>query len=410
MSHFCSSCGKPIESDMAFCPNCGKGLKAESQHHSFSINSIGSTLSLSAVDRPQGIDWLAIAISGLSCFYMVSIAFVVSKIYGIIFAGLLIYKRDVIKKALWHSNIFKPFIIHFAWGAIVIAAILDIFHDATRHPYGFISGTTLLLTLMLLFLAGNAVYYVGYRVICYFYKASKPQGQFVRLMVSMGIILAYAIAKRDAKALDSLLSSDDLVTSSVATATPDINSVDIVPDTSMDMNSTEISTASNTDISDITNTSDVAVANSNTDIVEATPPTTNTAPIDVASTPNNDMTQTQFNTINTSVDTTDNNKTIKVTDSMSQPTETIVMHPDGTADFYDNNMQPDGHIVSGGYILDELNMPEGKIEGNRILDENMQVAYTIEGDTVFDKYHMPAYTIKDGHIFDKNFKPIGSIE
>jgi len=354
---------------MAFCPSCGIGL-----------DSPGATLSVSGT--PKGLDWLAIAMACIICFYTLVIAWAIGKIFFIISAGVLIYKWDVIKRALWDCNIFKPFIVHFIWGLIVVNGFLYSMDSLFRGFYygvGINPLKTQAMLIALLFVA-NLIYYIGFRIICGVYKKSKPQGQLVRLLVSMGLLIIYALAKRDMKALDTLLSSDDGVIAGTVTATPDIGSVDATSGCAVDATTT----VSNVDMSNVGTFDDSVVSSNNT--VQNT--------ISLAD----------------SVPTTASDTTIHFTDSMTQPAGDISVHSDGSADFFDENMQYSGHMFSSGHLLDAMNLPAGRIEGNSIFDAQGTLAYTIDGNNIFDKEHQLAFTVRDGNIFDKLNQLVGSIK
>ena len=344
---------------MAFCPNCGHRISDDyTPNNNFTVSQSGSTLGLSTVDdRPEGLDWLAIVIAGITIFEFASLAWSLSFVLGIMFLVLLIHKKEIVVDALWHRNIFKPFMIHFAWGFVAMEFSIILFSQIMR------SNSIFLLPVVFLFL--NAVYYVGYRIICHFYAESKPQGQLVRMLVTMGLLLFYLAARRDKKATDSLFANDSVAMTGPA---PDMTSASVAPSAVAGMDSV------------------------NTFNQQSMPS------MDFNAQPQIDTTMAPANT------------TLNITDSLSQPAGSVEIHSDGSADLFDASMQSAGHITSSGAILDALNMPSGRIDGNTIFDANNQVAYTIEGDTFFDKLHQPSYTIRDGQIFDKLNQLVGSIK
>lgn len=396
MSNFCSSCGKPIDGKMSFCPNCGHKTNGDAKQSSFSFNLSGATLEISSVDRPQGLDWVAVGLAAISCLYMLAFSWALSFIWGILFTGFLIYKRDVIKNALWHSNIFKPFIIHFAWGAFLVAIFVKLLEDAARSGMGGF----IWLILPILLLLGNGIYYLGYRIICYFFKESKPQGQLVRMLVSMGLLLAYIAIKRDAKALDSLLGSDDVVTTGGA----------------VDM-------ANASDISDTSFTSPVSDASTNGDFVSVTDSHQASA-VDISNATVSADTLSSVDTTNAAFTDTGNmnqdiattaaaaqspsDTTLNFTDSMSQSAGSATIHGDGSIDTYAPGMEHTGHITQSGIIFDNMNALGGQVIGNNIVDADGHLMYTIDGDVIYDKDHQVAYMIRDGHIFDKLNQLVGS--
>ncbi len=352
-SNFCSSCGKPLAENDTFCPNCGHCTN-------FTVNQSGSVLKALPVtkDRPEGLDWLVIALIVWALYESLSAVFSFSFFYGGLLTALILYKRELFINALCHRNIFKPFMVHLAWGIVVYESSIFLFMKAmSAHSIHSLFYTYFALSF--LYLLVNAIYYAGYRIICKHYKNSEPQGQLIRAFVTLGLLLLY-LAVRGHK-LDPIPTFAD---SSLAATGP---------------------------VPDITPFSDATIDSVNTINQQAMPLTANT--------------QLQPDTVMSPADTT-----LNITDSLSQSAGSVDIHTDGSVDLFDANSQITGHITPTGAILDALNMPSGQIHGNAIFDANNQVAYTIEGDTIFDKLHQPSFTIRDDQIFDKLNQVVGSIK
>ena len=362
MNKYCPSCGKPVLEDDLFCSNCGAKQRGDSATVDYG--------------RPHGKDWIAIAFTAISLLYLFCGVFSMNPIIGIIFVVVFFIKRNIIKQAVWKADVFKPLMIHLVWGWIVLFGyavlcifFVDNFHDrySVLHEFEVIAYVLLMLCLVLF----NGIHSLGCRGICYVYPASKPQANFVRFLVSMGLILAYMLIRRKGDIFDSSFLDDGTIASNindagniVAGGVSGSTVASIQPDTSM----TGLSNAMDTsNIQDMTSVSG-----------------------DINSSDGGDS-------------------TVNFTDAMSQPDGTAVVHSDGSVDLTDANMQYAGHITSGGQILNSLNLLDGRIDGTTIFDAQGQLAYTIEGDAIYDNMHQIAYTIREGNIFDKMNQLVGRI-
>lgn len=370
MNNFCSSCGKALQGGESFCPDCGQQIGGSKIPNKFSFNFNGNSLGISASNKPEGIDWLAIVITGITALYMVILSWIINPILCLMMIGLAVYKRDVVVKALWSNNIFKPFIVHFIWGAIVIASIFNIAESCSRGWGGTVNVAMLKVVFILLLVIGNGVYYGGYRLICYLYKESKPQGQLVRMMVSMGLVLIYALIKRDAKVLDSIFASDPTDTMSTVAGGAAFDS------SSVDMSSNVNPADTSHSVLDSINSNGMDLMTSNTGVQSFTNVNNNVDVMSAASTmPPQDT-------------------VVSITNNLSQPEMTMDIHNNGSADIYDSSMQHAGSITSSGTILNSLNIPEGRIDGNNIYDANNQLAFTIRNGQIYDNRNMPIGDIK----------------
>lgn len=364
MSKYCTSCGKPVLEDDLFCSNCGAKQRRTSETVDY-----GS---------PQGKDWFAVIFAGISLLYLIAGVFRLNPIIGIIFMVVFFIKRNIIKQAVWRVNVFKPLTIHLVWGWIVCCAyaipallIFEKVSDPWSDLHYFVSEGTVYLFLMLCLVIFNGIHSLGCRFICSVYPASKPQANFARFLVSMGLILAYMLIRKKGDVFDSTFLDDGTTASNindagniVAGGVSGSTVASIQPDTSM------------TGMSNAMDTSNIQ-----------------------------DMTSTSGD-INSSAG---GDSTVNFTDAMSQPDGTAVVHSDGSVDLTDADMQYAGHITSGGQILDSLNLPDGRIDGTTIFDAQGQLAYTIEGDAIYDNMHQIAYTIREGNIFDKMNQLVGRI-
>ena len=362
MNKYCTSCGKPVLKDDLFCSNCGAKQRGTSE-----IVDYGS---------PQGKDWFAIAFTAISLLFLFTGVFGMNPLIGIIFVVVFFIKRNIIKQAVWRANVFKPLMIHLVWGWIVLytygilwsIVIYKINHyNSVLHQFPI----TAYLFVMLCLVIFNGIHSLGCRAICSVYPASKPQANFVRLLVSMGLILAYMLIRKKGDIFDSSFLDDGMDVSNINDAGNIVaggvsgNTVaSIQPDTSMTGMSNAMDTSS---IQNMTSVSG-----------------------DINSSAGGDS-------------------TVNFTDAMSQPDGTAVVHSDGSVDLTDANMQYAGQITSGGQILNSLNLPDGRIDGTTIFDAQGQLAYTIEGDAIYDNMHQIAYTIREGNIFDKMNQLVGRI-
>lgn len=362
MNKYCTSCGKPVLEDDLFCSNCGAKQRRTSETVDY-----GS---------PQGKDWFAVIFAGISLLYLIAGVFKLNPIIGIIFVVVFFIKRNIIKQAVWRANVFKPLTVHLVWGWIVCYAyaILCLFLYDTVTRSGSVIQVFVIsayLIAMLCLVIFNGIHSLGCRAICSVYPASKPQANFVRLLVSMGLILAYMLIRKKGDIFDSSFLDDGMDVSNindagniVAGGVSGSTAASIQPDTSMTGMSNAMDTSS---IQDMTSVSG-----------------------DINSSAGGDS-------------------TVTFTDAMSQPDGTAVVHSDGSVDLTDANMQYAGHITSGGQILNSLNLSDGRIDGTTIFDAQGQLAYTIEGDAIYDKMHQIAYTIREGNIFDKMNQLVGKI-
>ena len=103
MGNVCPHCGKPIQPGMKFCASCGANLsEGTAKARTVSANT-------ASMDVPQGADWIAVGLTALSLFYVATLSLAINVVLGVI---IIAYKWRLVKEALWHKNIFKPFIVH----------------------------------------------------------------------------------------------------------------------------------------------------------------------------------------------------------------------------------------------------------------------------------------------------------
>lgn len=313
-------------------------------------------------NRPEGLDFLAIAIAVLWLYVMAMLLGVINPIFAIVGLFIMLYNWKLIKQALWQRNIFKPLMLHLIWGFIVVmsyAGILKAIFDDTRVDdflrYFLFAAYFLCSTILLPIM--YKIYSVGNKYICKSMPNSRPQGNFVKLVVSMGLIIVYMYRRNRIDEFTASFYIDDI-------------------NTAADMNSSGSSIAG-------------VVGNAAATVVP------DATLIDIDSTGNDiagvdsDMTST--------IESGDS--VVNFADSMGQADGTAVVHADDSVDLLDSNMQSAGHITDGGLILNSLNLPDGRIEGNNIFDAQNQLAYTIEGDTIYNKLHQVAFIIRDGNVY-----------
>lgn len=355
MSKYCKSCGKSIVDDDIYCSSCGAKQ--------------GGTVEQSKNDDgPQGIDWIAVAVANLLALIVLFFACQISYILGIISVFLFYRQRNNIRQAIWKKNVFLPLMVHSMWGFTAIYGFLSLLGS---RRIGFVDGITILtmkgehaaifIILFMVSIVFWGIYFLGNWIICKVYPNSKPQGWYIRFLVTLGLIIIFVSFKDN-----------------------DNNSVGVSEDTA-----------------------GVVAGASVTDAVTSMPTDMSIADVGATADPNIVDTTGVTPAIDNSSITGDT--TVSFTDSLSQPDGSKIIHNDGSADLVDANMQYAGHITDGGQILNSLNLSDGHIDGNTIFDAQNQVAYTIEGDTIYDNLHQVAYTVKDGSIYDKLNQLVGKM-
>lgn len=362
MGNVCPHCGKPIQPGMKFCAGCGANLsEGTAKARTVSAN-------MASMDVPQGADWIAVGLTALSLFYVATLSLAINVVLGVIILGCIAYKWRLVKEALWHKNIFKPFIVHFVWGFFIILMMISALQDASRSMGGLVQ-----LLLILALLVANGVYYVGFRIICKFYPESKPQGRLVQFLVSIGVIMLYFMARRDQNGLNSFFGADN------AGAAPDMTQA------AAGAGATGVAAGMGTiDPSGAANIPDPSAASMN-------------ASVDPSSAASGAAQSSTFN----------------MTDSMSQQAGSATFNGDGSADFTNADMSYAGHMFSDGSLLNSLNIPDGHIDfanGTGTIYDNLNNAiFTIDGNTIYDANHQVAYTMQNGTLFDKMNQAVGTI-
>ena len=354
MSKHCTSCGKPIAEDDTFCGSCGAKQ--------------GVFVEQAKSGGPHGKDWIAVAFAGLLALEVLAYACKISYILGILLLFLGFRQRNNIRQAIWKPNVFLPLMVHSIWG---LTALFGFFVLWNSRQMGIGDGVALLIykgelfwaliISAVCFVVFLGIYFLGNWIICKVYPKSKPQGWYIRFLVTCGLIIMFASFKsNDDKSVD--FSGDTAGVVAGASASDAVTSVQ-----------TDMSVA------DVGATTDSNIV----DTAGITPVIDNTSG---------------------SGDTT-----VSFTDSLSQPDGSAIVHNDGTVDFVDANMQYAGHITDGGQLLNSLNLSDGHIDGNTIFDAQNQVAYTIEGNTIYDNLHQAAYTVRDGSIYDIKNQLVGKM-
>lgn len=364
MGNVCPHCGKPFQPGMKFCASCGANL-SEGTAKARTISANNSV----SMDVPQGADWIAVGLTALSFFYVIGFAYVISSILAIVVFGAIAYKWKLVKEALWHRGIFKPFIVHFIWGVFIIGMVISMIGDAERSHMGYLLPLLLLVGL----LVANGVYYVGYRIICKFYPESKQQGRLVQFLVSLGVIMLYFMARRDQNGLNSFFGVDNAGTA------PDMTQA------AAGAGATGVAAGLGTiDPSGAANIPDPSAASMN-------------ASVDPSAAASGAAQSSTFN----------------MTDSMSQQAGSATSNADGSADFTNADMSYAGHMFSDGSLLNSLNIPDGHIDfanGTGTIYDNLNNAiFTIDGNTIYDANHQVAYTMQDGTLFDKMNQVVGTL-
>ena len=215
MGRFCTNCGNRLGDGDLFCPVCGTKMDGQvmasaipnnissqvgnvsdnigkyaqegigkfkefTENNKIGINS-NTIKEHIASHNLSGLDVVATAIYALSCLSIIVIGLMLGLIPGLIVAFLFYKCRDTMIGAFSQRGCWKPFLVHYSLGAILMGCFMIVMSEAHRF-----AGSGIGLASYIIFVI---IYLIGHKIICCVYPASKPQGAAVRLWVTVGLAI-----------------------------------------------------------------------------------------------------------------------------------------------------------------------------------------------------------------------------